>query len=454
MTQLRTTIVIAVILFMLLWFVVFYHHERHHALFPHLSQQPAKILPNPGNTINKPGLSPLEIKQLRETNPKAPKLPASVPSDPNRIKFLPDTIDIHQHINEETKKVIADKGKTTGLHFLDGGNAHPPPIKIQKKQREAGDNDDAEEAIPKPSEKKDYSLNDKLDPEIKVPINYRHGAQRGVLICNGERVDSEVIYWRVVPHDLDYESPITPHHGLHDDRYLTFEYDQGGWNNIRMGLESLIVVAHAMGRTLVIPPQQHLYLLSANHKDPHDKEEHNEMGFEDFFDIQILRSHRGFSVLSMEEFLAKEAVTGGLHGILPPQNSSKIWGQTLWSYLNKVADAKPTWMGRFIAFPKHSGDFNLEEVKHNETVAKRLQRFGGDRSPVFYDESLQKVHHIHFPARESHRLLQHHYGKPANVNLLSFLLSLNFQPLPSLLMNRCSLSIEGIVRFLVCHEIL
>lgn len=28
-----------------------------------------------------------------------------------------------------------------------------------------------------------------------------------------------------------------------------------------MGLECLLVVAHATGRTLVVPPQQHLYLL-------------------------------------------------------------------------------------------------------------------------------------------------------------------------------------------------
>ena len=34
-----------------------------------------------------------------------------------------------------------------------------------------------------------------------------------------------------------------------------------GRNNIRMGVECVIVMAHAMGRTLVIPPQDHLYLL-------------------------------------------------------------------------------------------------------------------------------------------------------------------------------------------------
>ena len=97
------------------------------------------------------------------------------------------------------------------------------------------------------------------------------------MICNGKRVDSEIIYWKIVPGDAQYESPITPHHANHHDRYLSFEYDQGGWNNVRMSLECLIVVAHAMGRTLIIPPQQHLYLLGQNHQDKHDKKAHDEM---------------------------------------------------------------------------------------------------------------------------------------------------------------------------------
>ena len=59
--------------------------------------------------------------------------------------------------------------------------------------------------------------------------------KRGLLKCGGKYVDSEVIYWKIVPGDNTYESPITPHHDLHHDRYLTYEYDEGGWNNIRMG---------------------------------------------------------------------------------------------------------------------------------------------------------------------------------------------------------------------------
>ena len=135
----------------------------------------------------------------------------------------------------------------------------------------------------------------KLTAAISATMKQGDPEQRGVMICNGKQVDSEVIYWRIVPGDAHYESPITPHHGLHHDRYLSFEYDQGGWNNVRMSLECLIVVAHAMGRTLVIPPQQHLYLLGATHQDKHDTKAHDEMGFEDFFDIDLLRSHRGMT---------------------------------------------------------------------------------------------------------------------------------------------------------------
>lgn len=42
--------------------------------------------------------------------------------------------------------------------------------------------------------------------------------------------------------------------------------------------------------------------------------------------------------MHMEEFLAKEAVTGRLKtGLLPPHNSSEAWGAGLWHYMKKVS---------------------------------------------------------------------------------------------------------------------
>jgi hypothetical protein len=150
--------------------------------------------------------------------------------------------------------------------------------------------------------------------------------RKGLLKCDGKYVDSEVIYWKIVPGDNTYESPITPHHDLHHDRYLTYEYDEGGWNNIRMSLECVLVFTHAMGRTLVSPPRQNLYLLDKAHKDKKGKMRSG-MGFEDFFDLDLLKSHKGYHIITSEEFLAKEGVTGGLHGVLPPRNSTKIGGR-------------------------------------------------------------------------------------------------------------------------------
>jgi hypothetical protein len=43
---------------------------------------------------------------------------------------------------------------------------------------------------------------------------------------------------------------------------MAFQYDQGGWNNIRMGIEIMLVAAHAMGRTLVVKKEctrAHMY---------------------------------------------------------------------------------------------------------------------------------------------------------------------------------------------------
>ena len=161
--------------------------------------------------------------------------------------------------------------------------------------------------------------------------------QRGLLFCDGKQVDSEVIYWKRVPGDDTYESPITPHHKDHSEKYITFEYDHGGWNNVRMGIESLVVFAHAVGRTIVFPPQQQLYLLGKKHQDKDDKEPHNVMGFEDFYDIDLLKSHKGLHAMEMKDFLTKEACSGRLKGgKLPPDNNSEAYGPTLWTYIQQV----------------------------------------------------------------------------------------------------------------------
>ena len=163
---------------------------------------------------------------------------------------------------------------------------------------------------------------------------------KGQLTCNGTSIDSEVIYWKNVPGDITYKSPISPHRGQQGDKYLTFEYDKSGWNNMRMAMECLLVVAHATGRTIVVPPPQLLYLLSQKHQHKGERSFHFKTGFEDYYDLDLLRSHRGLHLLHMEEFLAIEGVTGRLRGQLPPDNSTQAWGMRLWKYFKNVSNRK------------------------------------------------------------------------------------------------------------------
>ena len=232
-----------------------------------------------------------------------------------------------------TDKIFIDK---EGITFAD----HKPEEIIHEINEKELEFAQEKEAAKEEVGEKEVEIEEKelelTEQEQKEEEQQYPKEQKGLLMCNGSRVDSEIIYWKVVPGDRTYESPITPHHADHHDKYLTFEYDAGGWNNVRMGMECLLVIAHATGRTLVVPPQQHLYLLGVNHQDKGDEKPHDEMGFEDFFDLDLLRSHQGLHIMHMEEFLAKEGVSGGLHGELPPHNSSEAWGAGLWHYLKKV----------------------------------------------------------------------------------------------------------------------
>jgi hypothetical protein len=76
---------------------------------------------------------------------------------------------------------------------------------------------------------------------------------------------SELIYWRDIPSDASFtgpyynpqiqESNVAP---FQRPKYLTFEMDGSGWNNIRLGFENMMLLAHSMGRTLVLPPTRQI----------------------------------------------------------------------------------------------------------------------------------------------------------------------------------------------------
>ncbi|KAJ8604112.1 hypothetical protein CTAYLR_001779 [Chrysophaeum taylorii] len=223
------------------------------------------------------------------------------------------------------------------------------------------------------------------------------GAPRGTLTCDGRFVDSELIYWRDVPADRALERAPYKRPGG-EEQFLTFEYDAGGWNNIRMGVECMLVFAHVTGRTIVLPPAQQLYLVSK------EFEKRRAFGLAAFLNVTLLSSHRGWKTRPMPEFLADVVRSKGVE---PPAQSK---GPALWGFMKRNADAMlPPVTRKFFVFP--DGDLADDSIINTTTThlrhgkqqpgrrssrfARRLDAFAQGRQPLFYDQGLRAARHLH-----------------------------------------------------------
>eukprot|EP00605_Chrysophyceae_sp_TOSAG23-4_P002496 GSChrysophyteH1.ASY1.ANO1.2759.1 assembled CDS len=164
-----------------------------------------------------------------------------------------------------------------------------------------------------------------------------------------------------------------------------------------MQMELVLVFAAATGRTLVLPPDQPMYLLDKGKgKDKHHS-------FADFFPFDFIKSR--VPVISMKEFIDQEAKTGRLKNnqngktAMPPPGCDGTSGverdkrNQLWDYLRNSTSCPP-WKGMkdFLVF---AGD----------------PRYGMDRKAQFYDTYWHDQHVIHFISKPAwgYRLLEHFY---------------------------------------------
>jgi hypothetical protein len=139
----------------------------------------------------------------------------------------------------------------------------------------------------------------------------------------------EMVYWEDLPLDSEFVSPL---HSNQERRYLTFEPDGGGWNNIRMSMETVLVMAIATGRVLVLPPSQKMYLLGTQ-----------SICFADFFPLEaIAKEHAGLEILSMEEFL-KETY-GKVHNLQTNEISYPPNNQTDWNGDSGIKHVLSPWL--------------------------------------------------------------------------------------------------------------
>lgn len=164
----------------------------------------------------------------------------------------------------------------------------------------------------------------------------------------------EMVYWSDLPGDASYLSPM---HDAGEERFLTFEPERAGWNNNRMAMETASVIAHATGRTLVLPPRQPIYSLNRGRRG-----RENYLSFEDFFHLgSVSDEHgRGFRVITMDEFLDRVARTGGL-GRPPPEDAYDR--RSLFLYLREVGTTPPWYPERCIlAIPATKDERSIDDL--------------------------------------------------------------------------------------------
>ena len=143
--------------------------------------------------------------------------------------------------------------------------------------------------------------------------------------------------------------------------------------------ETAVALAHAMGRILVLPPSQRMYLLW------HGNKKDNRLSFRDFFHFDSIASeHDGIQVISMRQFLEAEALTGNLRDkytgkvTFPPNNMTHFDGsfhksQNFWKWLRNVT-ATPIWNFEkcAVVFGSKAGD---EEAKRMKLYRKSLKAY-------------------------------------------------------------------------------
>ena len=205
-----------------------------------------------------------------------------------------------------------------------------------------------------------------------------------------------------------------------------------------------------MGRTLVLPPSQRMYLLEKD-----NKKQRNKFSFDHFFHMEsISNEHVGLDIISMETFLKREAMTGRMldHDTklptYPPMNNRTNWDgssrqeiRVLNSWLRTTTHVVTDWDPEecMAVFPQSTSSKDVEELQQmKESVDKNggfptFEKYIGKPNPVnaepiermkenwagrkrlcIYDEHMQKEPIIHFPMDHGgpykSRLLVHFYA--------------------------------------------
>ena len=240
------------------------------------------------------------------------------------------------------------------------------------------------------------------------------GARPGHIDCDVD-VD-DIVYWNNPQgkRDQEFISPFaTPSSSSSKHYYLTFEPDPGGWNNIRMSMEIIFVLAAVTGRILVLPPKAPFYLLGTGTQ--------NARSFGSFFPLEHPEFAKRVQVITMSEFIEREGTNllelseSDMEAIKPVAEmclhnpDSDISCEKLYPHLRDVG-YQPPMNAQFkdcLVFDEDS--FQGKSI--SEDAQQRVKRFCGERAVHYYNNEMHEPQLLHWDASSNdYRLLNHFYA--------------------------------------------
>lgn len=205
---------------------------------------------------------------------------------------------------------------------------------------------------------------------------------------------------------------------------------QGGWNNLRMSFENILLYAAVSGRALVLPPDQNIYLLEPKNGDKRTGR--------NYYDLFNLTEHtellRRVPILTAKEFLELE---GGENGLVPLNEYNVTYQKNLWAITEECEDRKKSavfcdhvynhyWkhglLADISAEPPTQDcvifDVDIYEkgVEHYHLlpseIQQRVDEFCHERRKVFYNKTMHDTPIWHFETLTTrYRLLVHFYSQ-------------------------------------------
>lgn len=183
-----------------------------------------------------------------------------------------------------------------------------------------------------------------------------------------------------------------------------------------MQMELVLVFAAATGRILVLPPDQPMYLLNKG------REKQKAHSFAEFFPFDLIDDR--MEVISMKEYLAREAITGHLRDnhtheiIFPPENRTEFVGTIrddrllMWDYLRNSSSC-PWWKSTkdYVVIPSRDSIALRSFSTGPRVISNREKIFAAGRNSVVYDQFWQEQKTVHFISKPAWdlRLLEHFY---------------------------------------------